>query len=269
MRILFLFLSGILFLTLAYPLWANEDALRQRILNHIRAASSRAEIQLPRSEIATRPRHGPNFYRSLVGEDLNPRLVKSVVYIVTEGGVTGAGTVISSSFGLIITNWHLVGNDKVVSLVFKPRGSTGAFSFDKDDIFFARVLFTDYIRDLALLEIVSRPRKLIAAPLGSTTNLRAGHQVFSVSHPRGSLWSYSEGTISQLNPSHEWVRGMGIVHRANTIQTQPDVAMEVPAILYSTRTGNSLEYWLEEQLTSQIFAISIDEIRDFVFSSLR
>ena len=269
MRILYLIPFGILFLTLAYPLWANEDAMRQRILNHIRAASSRVEIQLPRSEIATQPPHGPNLYRSLLGVDLYPRLVNSVVYIVTEGGVTGAGTVISSSFGLIITNLHLVGNDKVVSVVFKPRGSTGAFSFDKDDIYFARVLETDFIRDLALLEIVSRPGKIFAAPLGSTTNLRAGHEVFSVSHPRGSLWSYSEGTISQLNPSYEWMRGMGIVHRANTIQTQPGSRSGTSGDPLFDQDGQFIGVLVGGTVDEPNFAISIDEIRDFVFSSLR
>ncbi len=269
MRILYLFLSGLLPFILAYPSWASEDHLRQRILNHLRVATSQAEIHEPPSEIATLPTYGPDFYRSLVGEELYPRLVNSVVYIVTEEGVTGAGTVISSSFGLIVTNWHVIGNEKVVGLVFKPRDSKRRISFEMEDIFFARVLTTDYIRDLALLQIVSRPGKMIAAPLGSTSNLVAGHEVFSVSHPRGSLWSYSEGTVSQITPRHEWVRGLGIVHRASTIQTE--------TVSNNGSAGNPL-FNEEGQFIGVLvggngiepnFAISIDEIRDFVFSFLR
>lgn len=269
MRIIYLFLAGLLPLILAYPSWANEDDLRQRILNHLRAATSLAEIHEPPSEIAALLPYGPDLYSSLVGEELYPRLVDAVVYIVTEEGILGAGTVISSSFGLIITNWHVIGNEKVVGLVFKPRGSNGTISFEKDDIFFARVLTTDSIRDLALLEIVSRPGKIIAVPLGSTSNLGAGHEVFSVSHPRGSLWSYSEGTISQITLRHEWVRGLGIVHRASTIQTQTVSNNGGSGDPLFDEDGQFIGVLVGGNVTEPNFAISIDEIRDFVFSSLR
>ncbi len=269
MRNPYLFLSGLLPLTLAYPSWANEDDLRQRILNHLRAATSPAEIHEPPSEIAALLPYGPDPYRSLVGEELYPRLVDAVVYIVTEEGILGAGTVISSSFGLIITNWHVIGNEKVVGLVFKPKDSNGIISFDKDDIFFARVLTTDSIRDLALLEIVSHPGKMIAVPLGSTSNLGAGHEVFSFSHPRGPLWSYSEGTISQITPRHEWVRGLGIVHRASTIQTQTVSNNGSSGDPLFDEDGQFIGVLVGENVTEPNFAISVDEIRDFVFSSLR
>jgi S1-C subfamily serine protease len=269
MRIFSLFLSGLLPLILAFPSWASEDALRQRILNHLRVATSQAEIHEPLSEIATLPTYGQDLYRSLVGEELYPRLVNAVVYIVTEEGVTGAGTVISSSFGLIITNWHVIGNEKVVGLVFKPRGSNGSISFEKDSIFFARVLTTDSIRDLALLEIVSRPGKVIAVPLGSTSNLAAGHEVFSVSHPRGSLWSYSEGTISQMTPRHEWVRGLGTVHRASTIQTQPVSQNGSSGDPLFDEDGQFIGVLVGGNVDEPNIAISIDEIREFVFSFLR
>lgn len=269
MRILYLFLSGLLPLTLAYPSWADEEAMRQRILNHLRAATSQAEIHAPPSEIAARSPYGQDLYRSLAGEELYPRLVGAVVYIVTEEGVTGAGTVISSSFGLIITNWHVIGNEKVVGLLFKPRGSKGTISFDKDDIFFARVLTTDSIRDLALLEIVSHPGKMIAVPLGSTSNLAAGHEVFSVSHPTGPLWSYSEGTITQITPRHEWVRGLGIVHRASTIQTHIISNNGSSGDPLFDEDGQFIGVLVGGNGTEPNFAISVDEIRDFVFSSLR
>lgn len=269
MRIIYLFLAGLLPLTLAYPSWANEEALRQRVLNYLRAATSQVVMHEPPSEIPTRSPYGPDFYRSLVGEELYPRLVDAVVYIVTDQGVTGAGTVISSSFGLIITNWHVIGNEKVVGLVFKPRGSNGTISFEKDDIFFARVLTTDSIRDLALLEIVSRPGKIIAVPLGSTSNLGAGHEVFSVSHPRGSLWSYSEGTISQITPRDEWVRGLGIVHRGSTIQTQTVSNNGGSGDPLFDEDGQFIGVLVGGNVTEPNFAISIDEIREFVFSSLR
>ncbi len=268
MRIIYFFL-GLLPLTLAYPSWANEEALRQRVLNYLRAATSQAVIQEPPSEFPTLSPYGADLYRSLAGEELYPRLVGAVAYIVTEEGVTGAGTVISSSFGLIITNWHVIGNEKVVGLVFKPRGSNGTISFDKDDIFFARVLTTDSIRDLALLEIVSPPGKIVAVPLGSTSHLAAGHEVFSVSHPRGPRWSYSEGTISQITPRHEWVRGLGIVHRASTIQTHTVSNNGSSGDPLFNEDGQFIGVLVGGNVTEPNFAISVDEIRDFVFSSLR
>ena len=133
----------------------------------------------------------------------------------------------------------------------------------------ARVLITDSIRDLALLEIVSRRRKLIAVPLGSMLDLRAGHEVFSVSHPRGSLWSYSEGTINQISPNHEWVSAVGTIHRATTIRTQNVRSNGSSGDPLFDEDGQFIGMLVDTTGTEPNFAISVDEIRDFVFSSLR
>ncbi len=268
MRFAFLTLPALLLTS--NPIWANQDALRLQALSHVRAAASSVEIHIPSTEVSMEESsYGEQLYGRPEGHELFPRLSHSVVFIVAEGGITGAGTVISSSFGLIATSWHLVGSQKFVSVVFKPRGAIGPFSFDKEDIYFARVLATDSIRDLAVLELVSPPGKMIAAPLGSTQDLRAGRGVFSISHRRGALWTYSEGIIRELTPRYEWVRGLGMVHRADTIHTQTISNTGSSGEPLFDRRGQFIGLMVGGAVDEPNFAVSIDELRKFVFSALR
>ena len=163
----------------------------------------------------------------------------------------------------------MVGKEPVVGLVFKPAKARGRVSFRKEDIFFARVLKTDAIHDLALLEVISPPRKMVAVPLGSTSHVETGHDVFSVSHPQGSLWSYHKGMISHTEPYHEWVSEIGTVHRAATIHTEAvDNSGNSGDPLFDSN-GQFIGVLVGSSRTGSNFAISVDEVRNFVFSSLR
>ena len=270
MRFFSAFLLGFAPLIFGFSSFASdEDLLKQRIARHLNTVQSRPESLDLAPQILTRMPSGPVLYRSPVTQQLYPRLVNGVVYIVSGDGLTGSGTIISSSFGLIITNWHVVGKEPIVGLVFKPAKNRGRTSFRKEDVFLAHVLKTDAIHDLALLQVISPPRKMIAVPLGSTSRIEVGHDVFSVSHPQGSLWSFHEGVISQIEPDHEWVSEINTIHRGATIHTEAvDSSGNSGDPLFSSN-GQFIGMLAGSSKTGSNFAISVDEIRNFVFSSLR
>jgi S1-C subfamily serine protease len=264
------FLLGLVPFTIGFSSFdGNEDLFKEKIASYLNRANSSPEILDLTPQLLARPTMGAEVFQTLVTEDLFPRLVEGIVYIVSGDGVTGSGTIISSSFGLIVTNWHVVGSEPVVGLVFKPNRTRGRISFRKDDVYFARVLKTDAPRDLALLEIISPPDRIISVPLGSMERISVGHDVFSVSHPRGSLWSYHEGVISEMEPNYEWISETGTLHRAATIHTAaPDDSGSSGDPLFDAH-GKFIGLLAGSSSAGNNFAISVDEIRSFVFSSLR
>ena len=257
------------FLTLGFSSFAgDEDLFKQRVATYLSTRSTSPDLDLT-SQLLTAAPTGAVVFENLAVQDLLPRVLNGVVYIVSGDGITGSGTIISSSFGLIVTNWHVVGSDTQVGLVFKPDHTGTATSFKKEDVFLARVLKTDAVRDLALLEIVTPPRRIYSVPLGSTDHVAPGQDAFSVSHPRGSPWSYHEAVISDVAPNDEWVSEMGTLHRAATIHTATvDDSGGSGDPLFDTK-GRFIGLLAGSSRAGDNFAITVDEIRAFVFSALR
>ncbi len=261
MRLINTFFSGLLIFAFGLPSSAiDEDALRERITEHLQTVMREARIQEPSPDVTTRLPEVPRLYR---------RLVDAVVYIVTEEGITGSGTIISRSFGLIITNWQAVGSEYVVGVVFKPPTLQGKISFKKDDIYIARVLKTDSIRDLALLEVISPPTSMIAVPLGSTSRLEVGQIVFSVSHLKSLLWNYTVGDITQIRPKYEWASEVGTFHRATVIQIQTLAGQGSSGDPLFDENGHFIGVFAGTSSVGLNFAITVDEVRDFVLNALR
>lgn len=261
MRLINAFLSVLLIFAFGLPLSAIDDgALKERIAEQLRRVMREARFQDLSPDITTRLPDGPKLYH---------RRVDAVVYIVTGEGLTGSGTVISSSFGLIITNWHVVGSEYVVGVVFKPPTLQGKVYFKNEDIYFARVIKTDSIRDLALLEVVSPPTSMIAAPLGSTSRLEVGQNVFAVSHPKSLLWNYTGGVITQIRPEYEWASDVGTFHRATAIQIQTPAGLESSGDPLFDENGHFIGVFVGTSSAGLNFAITIDEVREFVFNVLR
>jgi S1-C subfamily serine protease len=50
-----------------------------------------------------------------------------------------------------------------------------------------------------------------------------GQEVFTISHPKTYLWSFSQGVVSQIRPDYEWKYPDGILRSATAIQTQAPV----------------------------------------------
>jgi len=253
------FLPWVLSLVVASPLLAtDEEALREKILRNFEKVVAGAKIQEPTSGTPTRSPAGPKLYR---------QVVNAVVYIETADGVQGSGVLISNS-GLIITNWHVVGSESTVGVLFKQAIRQGKTSLNKEYAIFAKVLKTDQVRDLALLKIVSIPPELTIAQLGFLSDIETGQDVFAVSHPEGLLWSYTEGVISQIRPKYEWISDSGTLHKSTIIQTQTVISSGSSGAPLFNQNGRLIGILFAMKGPGLNFAIAIDEVRDFILRAL-
>ena len=152
------FLPWVLFLIIASPsLATDEEALKQKVASNFERLITRSKIQEPSQDIVTRSPGGSKLYRSASN---------GIVLVFTANDTMGSGVVLSNS-GLVVTNWHVVENEPRVGIIFKEATRQDRIPLQKEDIFIAKVLKTDPIRDLALLQIVSIPRNLTVLRLGS------------------------------------------------------------------------------------------------------
>ena len=147
-------------------------------------------------------------------------IAPSVVLIVSKDGM-GTGSVINSS-GEILTNWHVVGMNKEVSVIFKPERDTQKIS--KSDMRLAQVIKIDQESDLALVKVIEVPKTVRPIKLGSDNDIAIGLDVHAIGHPRGESWTYTKGVISQFRNDYRWSGGQAeILHKANVIQTQTPI----------------------------------------------
>ena len=142
----------------------------------------------------------------------------SVVFVMTNKGF-GSGSIIDGE-GHVITNWHVVENFAQAVVIFKPKGSA---ELKKELAFVAKVIKVDKARDLALLKINMRPKKLPHFQLGASSALSVGMDVNAIGHPKGQVWTYTKGFISQIRPGYTWTTEDGVAHKAEVIQTQTPI----------------------------------------------
>ena len=145
----------------------------------------------------------------------------SVVLIITVNDTLGSGSYLGN--GQILTNWHVVGANKSVGVLFKPLQEGGALDFN--GLVRADVLKTDRTHDLALVKLSVVPPSLKALELGNPDEIEIGADVHAIGHPNGQAWTYTKGLISQVRNNFEW-KGQDekINHRADVIQTQTPIS---------------------------------------------
>jgi S1-C subfamily serine protease len=113
----------------------------------------------------------------------------SVSQILRTGGRGGQGSGFAiSTDGLVVTNNHVVGEDKIVRLKM-PDGLSGE----------ARVLGRDPDTDLALIRADSGLGA--SASLGNSKNLKRGQIAIAIGNPLGFEWTVTAGVISALGRS--------------------------------------------------------------------
>jgi S1-C subfamily serine protease len=159
--------------------------------------------------------------------ELYRTLAPSVALIATDSGL-GSGSLIAikpvagaaSKAGLILTNAHVVGNDRQVAVIFKPQQE--GEKIDPAKAVLGRVLKVDPVRDLALVESASVPANASVINFGAMNEVQVGADVHAIGHPAGQTWTYTKGIISQIRPGYEWQPGP-IKHVADVIQTQTPI----------------------------------------------
>jgi S1-C subfamily serine protease len=142
----------------------------------------------------------------------------AVVLILTTDGL-GSGSLLKNN--TVLTNRHVVGNERQVTVVFKPSDPSGK---PKDDeVVRADVIKLDVQRDLALLRPASIPSR---RPLDISTedSIDVGTDVVAIGHPTGEAWTFTKGIVSAVRPDYEWSGGPNdSKHIATVVQTQTPI----------------------------------------------
>jgi S1-C subfamily serine protease len=142
----------------------------------------------------------------------------SVVLILTKAAL-GSGSLLRDN--VILTNFHVTGHNREVTVIFKPVEPNGKPA--QDEVVVADVIKIDAQRDLALV----RPRSLPNRPMRpleiSSADIEIGADVAAIGHPEGQRWTFTKGIVSQVRPDFEWSTGHGDSHRATVIQTQTPI----------------------------------------------
>lgn len=120
---------------------------------------------------------------STVADDVGP----AVAMVTTEGKGHGSGVVISND-GLVVTNSHVVGKAKTVTVSLPDGHRLGA-----------RVLGVDPDTDLAILK--ADGSALQVAELGDSAALRRGQIAIAIGNPLGFESTVTAGVISALGRS--------------------------------------------------------------------
>ena len=114
----------------------------------------------------------------------------------------GSGVIISSS-GQILTNNHVVkGADQITVTLADKRE------------FKAKIVGTDSLTDVAVIQIESEVKDLPAATLGNSDALRVGEWVIAIGNPFGLSQTVTKGIVSAKD-----VHGRGLATYENFIQT--------------------------------------------------
>ena len=142
----------------------------------------------------------------------------SVVLILAKGAL-GSGSLLQDNE--ILTNLHVVDNNREVTVVFKPADPNGKAT--ADEVVKADVVKIDVQRDLALLRPRSLPNRTVRPLQVSLQDIEVGADVRAIGHPNGENWTYTKGIVSSVRPDYKWSGGPGDSHRATVIQTQTPI----------------------------------------------
>ena len=133
------------------------------------------------------------------------QLVKSTAMIVTSEG-HGSGALIDTERKLVFTNYHVVGEETEVSVVF-PRYEDGELMTNRSSVLreldrFAvagKVVARDMKRDLVLIEIDSIPEGIEPVKLAEAA-ASPGETVHAIGNPSAvdAMWAYTSGKVRQL-----------------------------------------------------------------------
>jgi hypothetical protein len=127
------------------------------------------------------------------GEKVYDTASPAVVSIDVSDG-QGSGVVIDPK-GLILTNAHVVGDDRTVTVSLKDGSS-----LQGNVIALGR-----QCTDLALVQLTNPPQNLPSVQFGDQI-LHPGQTVFAIGNPRGYAGSLTQGIVSRLDPKQQLIQ---------------------------------------------------------------
>ena len=119
----------------------------------------------------------------------------SVVAVLGEHSL-GSGVIISRD-GYVLTNWHIIQDEKDFKVLTLGEGGY------KQNLREAEVIKYSITSDLALLKLMSFPQDMQVARLSQVIP-NVGDSVHAIGHPHGEIWSYSKGYISAHREDYSW-----------------------------------------------------------------
>jgi S1-C subfamily serine protease len=144
-----------------------------------------------------------------------------VLLVSPDGSSLGAGALLSHD-GKIVTNWHVVAGNSEMAVWFYDSQVTSIDALQPQSCVMAKVTAVDETRDLALLKL-STANVLSPLQSGSDDQLAVAQDVFAIGHPKGYIWSFTYGAISQLRNKYTWSYGQATSFTADVVQTQTPV----------------------------------------------
>ena len=241
---------------------SNATILLNEIINLNDATFKKGE----ELSIINKNRKRPKFKGA---EDIYSDYAPNVVYIGNrqKGKLIGVGSgfVIENNGTKIITNWHVIDSADEIDVWLKPKNMVDEnYLIYKVDSYKAKLVKVNKTKDLAMLKVTGLPIKASNLKFGNFNRVRPGQTSFAIGHPKGLLWTFTSGMVSQVRPNYSWSY-KGSNHKANVIQTDADINEgnsggplfnkneELIGINTFTADGEGLN-----------FAIAIDDVVDFI-----
>lgn len=122
---------------------------------------------------------------------------------------------------LIVTNFHVIESGQVPQVLFTPADG---LDLDSGELATASVLSSVPEKDLALLLVQGRPTHVTGVSVASVSRDNIGDDVEAVGHPKGEMWTYTRGYISQVRADYEWSYNEAFVLKADVVQTQTPIS---------------------------------------------
>lgn len=132
------------------------------------------------------------------------RASPAVVAIDTEDG-GGSGSIIAAD-GLILTNAHVVGSARVVTV----RLSDGRV-FQGDVVGYG-----DDRIDLAAVKLRGAPSNLPTVPIAAPNSVRVGQRAFAIGSPFGLQGTFTTGIVSRIDPERGLIQTDAAINPGNS-----------------------------------------------------
>jgi S1-C subfamily serine protease len=150
-----------------------------------------------------------------------------------------------------------------VGVVLKP--SVEGERPSQNSVLTAKVIKTDQLRDLALLQLAAPPQGIRPIAFASEGDIQVGADVHAIGHPTGNIWTYTKGVISQYRKDFEWASQDKIPHKASVIQTQTPINPGNSGGPLLTDDGKLVGVnSFKEQGEGMNFAVSVVEVQKFI-----